>query len=88
MAKNERFEKVYSQGTLTVTQIWVDRETGVNYLYHMDGYSGGLTPLLDRDGKPVISPVINGSAETDRCPRSDNTRNFYRRKKRKALILL
>ena len=63
--KNERFEKVYSQGTLTVTQIWVDRETGVNYLYHMDGYSGGLTPLLDRDGKPVISPVINGSAETD-----------------------
>ena len=27
MAKNDRFEKVYSQGTLTVTQIWVDRET-------------------------------------------------------------
>ena len=43
MAKNERFEKIYSQGTLTVTQIWVDKETGVNYLYHMDGYSGGLT---------------------------------------------
>jgi len=42
---------------MTVTEIWVDRETGVNYLYHRDGYSGGLTPLLDREGKPVISPV-------------------------------
>lgn len=62
MAKNERFEKIYSQGTLTVTQIWVDKETGVNYLYHMDGYSGGLTPLLDREGKPVISPVYYGDS--------------------------
>ena len=62
MAKNERFEKIYSQGTLTVTQIWVDKETGVNYLYHMDGYSGGLTPLLDREGKPVVSPVVNGGS--------------------------
>ena len=59
MAKNERFEKVYSQGKLTVTQIWVDKETGVNYLYHEDGYSGGLTPLLDRAGKPVISAVVH-----------------------------
>ncbi|MDD7713528.1 MAG: DUF6440 family protein [Lachnobacterium sp.] len=23
------------------------------------GYSGGLTPLLDRDGKPVVSPILN-----------------------------
>ena len=60
MAKNERFEKVYSQGKLTVTQIWVDKETGVNYLYHEDGYSGGLTPLLDREGKPIISTVVYG----------------------------
>ena len=59
MAKNERFEKVYSQGKLTVTQIWVDKETGVNYLYHEDGYSGGLTPLLDREGKPVISAIVH-----------------------------
>ena len=57
MAKDERFEKVYSQGVVTVTEIWVDKETGVNYLYHGAGYGGGLTPLLDRDGKPVISPV-------------------------------
>lgn len=54
----KRFEKVYSQGTLEGTEIWVDKETGVNYLYHYSGNSGGLTPLLDRDGKPVISTVI------------------------------
>lgn len=53
----ERFVKIYSQGVMTVTEIWVDTETGVQYLYHRDGYSGGLTPLLDRDGKPVVGPV-------------------------------
>lgn len=50
MAKNQRFEKIYSQGTMSVTEIWVDKETGINYLYHASGYSGGLTPLLDREG--------------------------------------
>ena len=59
MARDERFVKVYTQGKLTITEIWVDRETGVNYLYHVSGYSGGLTPLLDREGKPVITAVIN-----------------------------
>lgn len=53
MAK-DRFEKVYSQGTLTGTEIWVDKETGVQYLFHFSGYAGGMTPLLDREGKPVI----------------------------------
>ena len=57
MAKDERFEKVYSQGFIEVMEIWVDKETGVNYLYHAAGNGGGLTPLLDRDGKPVVSPV-------------------------------
>lgn len=58
MAKEKRFIKVYSQG-LDGIQIWVDSETGVNYLYHSHGYGGGLTPLLDKDGKPVITPVEN-----------------------------
>ena len=56
MAKDKRFEKVYSQGAGS-TQILVDKETGVNYLFHASGYAGGLTVLLDRDGKPVISPT-------------------------------
>ncbi len=38
-------------------EIWVDTQTGVNYLYRWSGYSGGLTPLLDRDGKPVVTTV-------------------------------
>ena len=53
----KRFEKTYEQGISSVVQIWVDRETGVNYLYVSSGYSGGLTPLLGRDGKPVITTV-------------------------------
>lgn len=53
--KNTRFEKVYSQGATTTTEIWVDKETGVNYLFHSAGYAGGMTPLLDADGKPVVT---------------------------------
>lgn len=53
---DNRFERVYHQGTMRVTEVWVDKQTGVNYLFHIDGYAGGLTPLLDKDGKPVVSP--------------------------------
>ena len=59
MKGNNRFEKVYSQGVLNVIEIWVDTETGVNYMFQQGGYAGGLTPLLDREGKPIILPVIN-----------------------------
>lgn len=59
MGKNDRFEKVYSQGTMNVMEIWVDKKTGVNYVFHANGYAGGFTPLLDREGKPVISPIMN-----------------------------
>lgn len=54
MKKEKRFIKTYSEGA---TEIWVDKETGVNYLYHTSGYSGGLTVLLDREGKPVITTI-------------------------------
>ena len=56
MSKDKRFMKVYSQG-LGSMEIWVDCETGVNYLYRSGGYGGGLTPLLDREGRVVVSPV-------------------------------
>ncbi len=54
----DRFEKVYSQGTINVMEIWVDKETGVNYVFHCSGSAGGLTPLLDREGRPIISSVV------------------------------
>ncbi len=57
MAKEKRFKKIYSQEMGTM-EIWVDKETGVNYLYRQSGYSGGMTVLLDKDGKPVISSVV------------------------------
>lgn len=53
--KENRFVKTYSQGVLDVMEIWVDRETGVNYLFHWNGSAAGLTPLLDAEGKPVVS---------------------------------
>ena len=53
--KEERFKKIYSQGTVNVIEIWVDKETGVNYIYKETGYSGGMTVLLDSTGKPVIT---------------------------------
>lgn len=53
----DRFIKVYSQGSFPVIEIWIDKETGVNYLFHCSGYAGGLTPLLNEDGKPVVSEV-------------------------------
>lgn len=55
--KNEnRFIRAYEQGSIEKIQIWVDRETGVNYLFQVFGYAGGITPLLDENGKPVITP--------------------------------
>ena len=59
MAKKEnRFEMVYTQnGFANTAVILVDRQTGVNYLFCQSGYAGGLTPLLDREGKPVVTAV-------------------------------
>lgn len=58
MAKEEkRFEKTYRQGSVERVEVWVDRETGVNYLYFSQGYGAGLTVLVDQDGKPVVTPV-------------------------------
>ena len=56
MNKEKRFTKTYSQGAGAV-EIWVDNETGVNYLFRASGYSGGLTVLLDKDGKPILTPT-------------------------------
>ncbi len=58
-AGGKRFVKIYSQGKLTGFEIWVDTVTGVNYLYRENGNSGGLTVLVDREGRPVITAVHN-----------------------------
>ena len=48
--------KKLSQGMLSGFDIIIDTETGVNYLFYASGYAGGLTVLLDSEGKPVITP--------------------------------
>lgn len=55
--KNGRFVKTYTQSGMSGSEILVDKETGVNYLFHYNGYAGGMTVLLDREGKPVITPI-------------------------------
>ena len=58
MAKKEkRFVKIHSDGAFEPMQIWIDTETGVNYLVMRDGNAGGITPLLDANGNVVVTPV-------------------------------
>ena len=59
MEKKERFEVVFTDGSNIknsgMRQILVDGETGVNYLVWSSGYAAGITPLLDSEGKVVIT---------------------------------
>ena len=58
--KEDRFVKiVVDNGGFSdnYMAIYVDRKTGVNYLFTQNGYAGGLTVLVDRDGKPIVSPL-------------------------------
>ncbi|GFN35887.1 DUF6440 family protein [Tepidimicrobium xylanilyticum] len=59
--EENRFEVVYKKGMLSGCKIIVDIETGVNYLFAWDGNCGGLTVLVDKDGKPIVTPNIDRS---------------------------
>ena len=64
MAKERRFEVVYSDGgglKNPAVKILQDTVTGVQYLFTQEGYAGGLTPLLNRDGTPVIGSTYHES---------------------------
>ena len=64
--KENRFVKVYSQSggfSGNHMSIYVDRQTGVNYLFSSSGYAGGMTPLLNRDGTPVITAIPRDDEE-------------------------
>jgi len=65
MAKKEkRFVRTHGESGLHgSSEIWVDRETGINYLFHSAGYGAGLTPLLNRDGTPVITTIYDEDLE-------------------------
>lgn len=55
MKQYDRFVRIFKQQHAQVIEVWVDTETGVNYVFLREGFSGGLTPLLDPEGKLVIS---------------------------------
>lgn len=57
--KDERFVMTHKEGGElgVLRMIYVDKETGVNYLFVKSGYGAGLTPLLGADGKPVVTTV-------------------------------
>ena len=52
----KRFEFVEKDGFAEGTRIIVDTETGVQYLMAHWTNIGGLTVLVDRDGKPLLDP--------------------------------
>ena len=60
MAKDtDRFVRILTEGNAfgASREIWVDKQTGVNYLWIASGYAGGLTPLLDANGHPVVTRI-------------------------------
>ena len=58
--KEDRFKRIlvdnggFSENHMA---IYVDRKTGVNYLFSACGNAGGLCVLVDRDGKPIVSSL-------------------------------
>jgi len=50
----ERFILSDKKGRMEGTRIITDTKTGVQYLFANWGSAGGLTLLVDKDGKPLI----------------------------------
>ena len=59
--KDERFVITEEGGgffsSMGNIKIIVDKQTGVNYMWITSGNAGGLTPLLDAAGKPIITRI-------------------------------
>ena len=56
--KEKRFKIVYEQGTFDTMRILLDTATGVQYLQtNNGGAGGGITVLVDRDGKPLLGKM-------------------------------
>ena len=53
-AENERFIQIYSQHSRDDFRIYYDKETKVMYLISDIYKGGGITVLVDKDGKPLI----------------------------------
>ena len=49
--ENKRFEITETAGSVKV----VDKETGVNYVVAKFGTGVGICPLIDKNGKPIVT---------------------------------
>lgn len=56
METSDRFIVVYSDFS---NKIYADKETNVLYFWHCGGYSGGLSVMLDKNGKPLLWEETN-----------------------------
>lgn len=56
MEISDRFITVYSDFCNT---IYADKETNVLYFWHFGGYSGGLSVMVDENGKPLLWDKTN-----------------------------
>ncbi|MCL1795243.1 MAG: DUF6440 family protein [Oscillospiraceae bacterium] len=65
--KETRFEIILEEkiDIMSTNRILRDKETGVSYFLHICGYGGGLTPLLDREGKPLTDRAEKPDASDD-----------------------
>ena len=60
MAKKEEDLKLYLEMEVglkmkEIRQILVDKKTGVNYLCWNSGFGASITPLLDSEGKVIVT---------------------------------
>ena len=53
-AENERFIQIYNQSSRDGFRIYYDKETKVMYLISDIYKGGGITVLVDKDGKPLL----------------------------------
>lgn len=53
-AENERFIQIYNQSSKDSFRIYYDKETKVMYLISDIYEGGGITVLVDKDGKPLL----------------------------------
>ena len=61
MNKDESFVVIHKEGSQLkdsgFRQLLVDKETGVTYLLWKAGYGSAITPLLNKDGTPIITKL-------------------------------
>ena len=56
----ERFVSTYTQDFI---EVLIDRKTGVNYMVYADEH---VTPLYDRDGHILVTPVPHDLPDVER----------------------